>query len=185
MEGYIGEVRLFGGNFAPLGWAFCDGTLYSISQFEAVYTILGTTFGGDGRNTFGVPDLRGRVAVGTGQGAGLTPIDLGEVGGTETVTMTTAQMPAHSHTAAATIAFPCFQMKVIRDLRQVTYSQVQLQHIPLRHLILLSHRLPQQVLYLLLEAMCHLVLYSLYWQPTTLFVLKGIIHQDRINSLNY
>ncbi|SHF14642.1 phage tail protein [Chryseobacterium takakiae] len=108
MEGYIGEVRLFGGNFAPLGWAFCDGTLYSIAEYTAAFSILGTTFGGDGRVQFGVPDLRGRVAVGTGQGAGLSIIDLGEVGGTETVTMTTAQMPPHSHTAAATITFPCF-----------------------------------------------------------------------------
>lgn len=108
MEGYIGEIRLFGGNFAPLGWAFCDGTLYSIAEYTTVYSILGTTFGGDGRVTFAVPDLRGRIAVGTGQGAGLSPIDLGETGGTETVTMTSAQMPAHTHTAAATIAFPCF-----------------------------------------------------------------------------
>lgn len=108
MEGYIGEIRLFGGNFAPLGWAFCDGTLYSISEYTAAFSIVGNTYGGNGQSTFGVPDLRGRVAVGAGQGAGLSPIDLGEIGGTETVTMTTAQMPAHSHTASATITFPCF-----------------------------------------------------------------------------
>lgn len=108
MEGYIGEIRLFGGNFAPLGWAFCDGTLYNISEYTAAFSIVGNTYGGNGQNTFGVPDLRGRVAVGAGQGAGLSPIDLGEMGGTETVTMTTAQMPAHSHTASATITFPCF-----------------------------------------------------------------------------
>ncbi|MGO4708981.1 phage tail protein [Chryseobacterium sp. 2TAF14] len=108
MEGYIGEIRLFAGNFAPLGWAFCDGTLYSIAVYSTVYSILGTTYGGDGKTTFGVPDLRGRVAVGTGQGAGLPNIELGEAGGTETVTMTTAQMPMHTHTGTATIAFPAF-----------------------------------------------------------------------------
>lgn len=108
MEGYIGEIRLFGGNFAPLGWAFCDGTLYSIAEYTTAFSIVGTTYGGNGQTTFAVPDLRGRIAVGTGQGAGLTAIDLGETGGTETVTMTSAQMPAHSHTAAATIAFPSF-----------------------------------------------------------------------------
>lgn len=108
MEGYIGEIRIFSGNFAPLGWAFCSGALYGIEQYTAAFSILGNTYGGDGRTTFAVPDLRGRVAVGTGQAAGLSPINLGEMGGTETVTMTTAQMPAHTHTASATIAFPCF-----------------------------------------------------------------------------
>jgi microcystin-dependent protein len=108
MEGYIGEIRLFGGNFAPLGWVFCDGTKYSLSEFTAAFSILGTTFGGDGQNNFAVPDLRGRVAVGTGQGAGLSAINLGQNGGSESVTMTSAQMPAHSHTAAATITFPAY-----------------------------------------------------------------------------
>lgn len=108
MEGYIGEIRLFAGNFAPRGWMFCDGTIYSISTYEVLYTILGTTYGGNGQTTFGVPDLRGRIAVGTGQGAGLQNITLGQVGGTETVTMTTAQMPMHTHNAMATIAFPSF-----------------------------------------------------------------------------
>lgn len=108
MEGYIGEIRMFGGNFAPRGWAFCDGTLYSIAEYSTVFSILGNNFGGDGQTTFGVPDLRGRIAVGTGTGNGLTEIELGEVGGSETVTMTTAQMPAHNHTATGTISFPCF-----------------------------------------------------------------------------
>lgn len=106
MEGYIGEIRLFAGNFAPRGWMFCDGTLYNISTYDVLYTILGTTYGGNGQTTFGVPDLRGRVAVGTGQGAGLQNITLGQAGGTETVTMTTSQMPMHTHNAIATIAFP-------------------------------------------------------------------------------
>ncbi|WP_294215367.1 tail fiber protein [uncultured Chryseobacterium sp.] len=108
MEGYIGEIRLFGGNFAPLGWVFCDGTKYSLAQYTAAFSILGTTFGGDGQTNFAVPDFRGRVAVGTGLGAGLTPITLGQTGGTENVTMTSAQMPAHSHAASATITFPCY-----------------------------------------------------------------------------
>lgn len=108
MEGYIGEIRLFGGNFAPAGWAFCNGMLYNIAQYTPAFAIMGNTYGGDGQTTFAVPDLRGRIAVGTGQGAGLSLINLGQMGGTEAVTMTTAQMPAHTHTASATIAFPCF-----------------------------------------------------------------------------
>jgi len=107
MEGYIGEVRLFAGNFAPRGWAICDGRQVSISNYEAAYTIIGVTFGGDGQYSFMVPDLRGRVPVGTGQGAGLN-ISLGQTGGSETVTMTPAQMPQHTHTAIATIAFPAY-----------------------------------------------------------------------------
>src|SRR5215813_11201348 len=108
MEGYIGEVRLFAGNFAPLGWAFCDGTLYSIATYSATFAILGTIYGGDGQVTFAVPDLRGRIAVGTGTGLGLSNIVLGQKGGTESVTMTTAQMPAHTHAAMATINFPAY-----------------------------------------------------------------------------
>lgn len=108
MEGYIGEVRLFSGNFAPRGWAFCDGTSYSIANYTAAYSILGNIYGGDGIVTFDVPDLRGRIAVGTGQGIGLSNVLLGQKGGSETATMTTAQMPAHTHAAMATIAFPAF-----------------------------------------------------------------------------
>lgn len=108
MEGYIGEIRLFAGNFAPRGWFFCDGTLYSIANYSAAFSILGTTYGGDGQANFGVPDLRGRVAIGTGQGVGLQNITLGQVGGTESVTMNTLQMPMHTHNAIATIAFPAF-----------------------------------------------------------------------------
>lgn len=110
MEGYIGEIRLFAGNYAPLGWAFCDGTLYSIATYTATFSILGTIYGGDGHTTFAVPDLRGRIAVGTGTGiaAGVafSNITLGEMGGKESVTMTSLQMPAHNHSATATIRFP-------------------------------------------------------------------------------
>jgi len=94
---------MFAGNFAPRNWAFCAGQLMSISQNTALFSILGTTYGGNGQTTFALPDLRGRVPVGTGQGPGLTNITLGEVSGTETVTLLTTQMPAHTHTATATV----------------------------------------------------------------------------------
>ena len=103
MEGTIGEIRMFAGTFAPRNWAFCAGQLMSISQNTALFSILGTTYGGNGQTTFALPDLRGRAAVGTGQGPGLTNITLGEVSGTETVTLLTTQMPAHTHTATATV----------------------------------------------------------------------------------
>jgi microcystin-dependent protein len=103
-EGFIGEIRMFAGNYAPQGWAFCQGQLLSISQNTALFSILGTTYGGDGRVTFALPNLSGRVPVGVGQGAGLTNRQLGEMSGTETVTLTTAQMPAHSHTVNAVTA---------------------------------------------------------------------------------
>lgn len=108
MEGYIGEIRLFAGNFAPRGWVFCNGNQYSIAEYNAAYSILGSVFGGNDQTYFNVPDLCGRVAVGTGQGNGLSNISLGQKGGNETVVMTTSQMPAHTHTANATITFPSF-----------------------------------------------------------------------------
>ncbi len=97
MEGYIGQILMFAGNFAPRGWAFCNGQLLSISSNSALFSILGTTYGGDGRTTFGLPDLRGRVAVAPGQGPGLSEYRLGQKGGQEGVTLTTTEMPAHSH----------------------------------------------------------------------------------------
>ena len=107
MEGTIGEIRMFAGTFAPRNWAFCAGQLMSISQNTALFSILGTTYGGNGQTTFALPDFRGRTAVGTGQGPGLTNISLGEVSGTETVTLLTTQMPAHTHTATATVTGTC------------------------------------------------------------------------------
>jgi microcystin-dependent protein len=97
MEPYIGQIMMFAGNFAPRGWAFCNGQLMSIAQNTALFSILGTTYGGDGKNTFALPDLRSRVPVHPGQGPGLSAYTLGEVGGTETVTLTTPQIPAHGH----------------------------------------------------------------------------------------
>lgn len=103
MEGTIGEIRMFAGNFAPRAWAFCAGQLLSIAQNTALFSILGITYGGNGQTTFALPDLRGRCPVGTGQGPGLTNIVLGELSGTENVTLLTSQMPAHNHTASATV----------------------------------------------------------------------------------
>jgi microcystin-dependent protein len=103
MEGTIAEIRMFAGTFAPRNWAFCAGQLLSIAQNTALFSILGTTYGGNGQTTFALPDLRSRIPVGTGQGPGLTNISLGEVAGTETVTLLTTQMPAHTHTAAVNV----------------------------------------------------------------------------------
>lgn len=97
MEEFIGIIKIFGGNFAPRGWAFCNGQLVSIAEYEALYSLIGTTFGGDGQVTFALPDLRSRKPIGTGQGPGLSSYVQGQTGGVETVTLTTATIPAHSH----------------------------------------------------------------------------------------
>ena len=97
MDPILGQVILFAGNFAPRGWALCDGRLLSIAQHTAVFSILGTTYGGNGTTTFALPDLRGRVPVGAGQGAELTRIVEGETVGTESVTILHSNMPPHSH----------------------------------------------------------------------------------------
>jgi microcystin-dependent protein len=107
-EPFIGEIRLFAGNFAPRGWAFCNGQLLAISQNSALFAILGTTYGGDGRTTFALPDLRGRAPVHSGfsQGPGLTRRNLGEKGGQENVTLSVEQVPSHTHAARASGDFP-------------------------------------------------------------------------------
>lgn len=109
MEAFIGTIMPVAFNFAPQGWALCNGQLLSISQFSALFSLLGVQYGGDGQTTFGLPDLRGRVAIGQGQGPGLTPVQMGDLGGTNngamtlngggSVTLTTANMPAHKHGA--------------------------------------------------------------------------------------
>ncbi|MEO7555499.1 MAG: tail fiber protein [Acidimicrobiales bacterium] len=98
-EPFVGEIRLFGFNFAPRGWATCDGQLLSIAQNTALFSLLGTMYGGDGIQTFALPDLRGRVAIHRGQGPGLSPYDQGQTSGAEAVTLTQNQMPQHSHAA--------------------------------------------------------------------------------------
>ena len=96
---YIGEVRMFGGNFAPLGWAFCNGQLLSISDNEALFNLIGKTYGGDGVSTFALPDLRGRIPIHQGPSS-----TIGMSGGSETVTLTQSQMPSHTHTAQGSSA---------------------------------------------------------------------------------
>jgi microcystin-dependent protein len=93
---YVGEIRLFAGNFAPQGWNFCDGSLLAISQNTALFALLGTTYGGNGQTTFALPDLRGRVPVHQGTGGGLTGV-MGQSGGTETVTLAATRLPGHTH----------------------------------------------------------------------------------------
>jgi microcystin-dependent protein len=97
-EPFIGQITLFAGNFAPRGWAFCDGQILFIAQNTALFSLLGTTYGGDGRTNFALPDLRGRAPVHMGQGPGLSLYVLGQVGGTENQTLTVNQIPAHAHT---------------------------------------------------------------------------------------
>jgi len=98
---FIGEIRIFGGNFPPAGWAFCDGSLIAISENTALFQLIGTTYGGDGQTTFALPDLRGRVPMHQGSGLGLANRTIGEAGGVETVTLTTNQIPIHSHAPLA------------------------------------------------------------------------------------
>lgn len=102
MEPFIGEIKIFAGNFAPRGYAFCDGQLLPIVQYTALFSILGTTYGGNGQTNFGLPDLRGRVPIHQGNGIGLTPRLLGEMSGQETVTLTSSQIPNHTHAVSLT-----------------------------------------------------------------------------------
>jgi microcystin-dependent protein len=97
MEGTIAEIRMFAGTFAPRTWLFCNGQTMSIAQNTAMFSLLGTTYGGNGQTTFGIPDFRGRVAVGTGTGPGLPNVQLGQLAGTPTVTLLSTNMPAHNH----------------------------------------------------------------------------------------
>ena len=97
-EPFVAEIRIFAGNFAPRGWAFCNGQLLPISQNTALFSLIGTTYGGDGRSTTALPNLKGRVPMHPGRGPGLTARRLGQRGGKETVTLSEAQMPNHTHT---------------------------------------------------------------------------------------
>ncbi len=102
MEPFLAQIVMFGGNFAPRGWAFCNGQLLAINQNQALFSLLGTTYGGDGRTTFALPELRGRVALHSGNGSagpGLTPRPLGQRSGSETNTLNVTQLPSHNHTA--------------------------------------------------------------------------------------
>ena len=101
MDNFLGEIRIFAGNFAPVGWAFCNGALISISTESALFSLLGTTYGGDGITTFGLPDLRQRIIVGQGQLPGGGNYTLGEIGGTPSVTLLSSNIPQHTHAIIA------------------------------------------------------------------------------------
>lgn len=96
-DAFLGEVRIFAGSFAPRGWAFCDGTLLPVSQNQALYSLLGTAYGGDGRTTFALPNLKGRAIIGSGTGAGLRPYFIGQFGGVEINELNINQLPTHNH----------------------------------------------------------------------------------------
>ena len=100
-EPFVGEIRMGGWNFAPLGWAFCNGQLLPIAENEVLFTLIGTTYGGDGQTTFALPDLRGRVPIHQGTGAGLSTRVIGQSIGVEQVTLTTSQLPQHAHALQA------------------------------------------------------------------------------------
>ena len=104
MEGTIGEIRAFAGNFAPLNWQFCQGQTISIAQETALFAIIGTTYGGDGVSTFQLPNTQSRIVIGTGQGPGLPNYDLGEVLGEEGHSLQITELPAHSHTATVQVS---------------------------------------------------------------------------------
>lgn len=103
---FVAEIRIFGFNFAPRGWAFCDGQLLPISQNTALFSLLGTTYGGDGKSTFALPDLQGSAAMQPGQGQGLSLRDLGETGGSQFVTLLESEIPLHTHTMTAWASDP-------------------------------------------------------------------------------
>jgi microcystin-dependent protein len=103
MDPFIGQIQAFGFNFPPRGWAFCDGQLLSISQNAALFSLLGTTYGGDGRTTFALPDLRGRSIVHAGQGPGLNSITQGEREGSENIILTVNNLPAHNHNVSVAV----------------------------------------------------------------------------------
>lgn len=94
---FIGEIKMFAGNFAPRGWALCDGQLLAVAQNDALFSLFGTIYGGDGRTTFGLPDLRGRIPIHYGSGPGLTPRNIGQKSGAENVTLTVNTLPSHGH----------------------------------------------------------------------------------------
>ncbi|MEV5003649.1 phage tail protein [Nocardioides sp. LML1-1-1.1] len=116
---YVGEIRMFGGNFPPQGWEFCEGQLIAISEYETLFNLIGTTYGGDGESTFALPDLRGRVPI--HQGGGFI---LAETGGVEEVTLTSAQIPVHSHPLRAVSGLPGNQVSPAGNLPAISFNVV-------------------------------------------------------------
>jgi len=108
MDGTIGEIRLFAANFAPKSWQYCNGALLAIRSNTALFSLLGNTYGGDGITTFGLPNLAGRSAVGAGQGPGLSYYSLGEATGTNSVTLTMSNLPAHTHNLSGNVVIPAY-----------------------------------------------------------------------------
>ena len=126
-EPFVGEVRMFGGNFAPVGWAFYNGQTMAISEYETLFNLIGTTYGGNGTTTFNLPNLQGRLCVGIGQGPGLSNYVIGQAAGAEEVTLTTATMPQHSHpmlatTTAATLGTPASNLTGAAPTGQHMYT---------------------------------------------------------------
>jgi microcystin-dependent protein len=127
-EPFVGEIRMFAGNFAPRGWAFCDGQLLAVSQNDALFSLFGTIYGGDGSTTFALPDLRGRVPVHAGQGPGLSDRRIGAKAGAEQVTLTQNQIPSHAHglfasTQSASSTSPAGQLPAALAGDTDTYGQ--------------------------------------------------------------
>lgn len=127
MDPFVAEIRIVPFNFAPKGWAFCDGQILPLSQNTALFALLGTTYGGDGKSTFALPDLQGSSPMHPGQGPGLSLRDLGEIGGSETVTLLVSEMPAHSHqvmslTALSTTATPTTGTTLGRSVNGTAYA---------------------------------------------------------------
>jgi microcystin-dependent protein len=120
MDPFVAEIRIFPFNFAPKGWALCDGQIMPLSQNTALFSLLGTTYGGDGKSTFALPDLQGRAPMHPGQGPGLSLHDLGETGGSSTVTLLTTEIPAHNHEIKANAAPASFSGPVTATVGQVT-----------------------------------------------------------------
>jgi microcystin-dependent protein len=116
---YVGEIRMFAGNFAPAGWMFCEGQLLPISEYETLFNLIGTTYGGDGQSTFALPDLRGRIPLHFGNG-----FTLAETGGVETITLTVSQIPAHSHPLLASTNFANQASPTSNVLAQLTASEI-------------------------------------------------------------
>lgn len=125
---FVAEIRIFPFNFAPKGWAWCDGQLLPISQNTALFSLLGTTYGGNGKSNFALPNLMGSAPMHPGQGPGLSPHDLGEIGGSETVTLLQSEMPAHTHqlqalNAPGNVQFPAPTMSFARSTGGNIYAQ--------------------------------------------------------------
>ncbi|GGL19790.1 phage tail protein [Deinococcus radiotolerans] len=124
MEPFLGEIRIFGGNFEPKGWAFCNGQLLPIAQYTALFSLLGTSYGGNGKTNFALPNIQGAAPMGTGAGPGLSPRDLGEQGGQASVTLLQSELPPHTHIISAFDAAGTSAVPTDRNLARSTGGNV-------------------------------------------------------------